>query len=216
MISMDLRVLRYFLTVAKEQNFTRAAEQLHITQPTLSRQLAAFEQELGVSLFDRTGKTITLTSEGILLKRRELEMLDIEERTLEELKPSKERIEGKVTVGCGEFMAVEMLAEICKSFKEKYPLVQIAIHTATADTVYEMLHKGLVDVGMFLEPVDTEGLGYSISIRGVGRYWRNNVLVQKELSPGISSNTVIAWRRNIPTSIVMEKFIKEIQSYTSK
>ena len=69
---------------------------------------------------------------------------------------------------------------------------------------------------MFLEPVDTEGLGYSISIRGVGRYWRNNVLVQKELSPGISSNTVIAWRRNIPTSIVMEKFIKEIQSYTSK
>ena len=216
MISMDLRVLRYFLTVAKEQNFTRAAEQLHITQPTLSRQLAAFEQELGVSLFDRTGKTITLTSEGILLKRRALEMLDIEERTLEELKPSKERIEGKVTVGCGEFMAVEMLAEICKSFKEKYPLVQIAIHTATADTVYEMLHKGLVDVGMFLEPVDTEGLGYSISIRGAGRYWRNNVLVQKELSPGISSNTVIAWRRNIPTSIVMEKFIKEIQSYTSK
>ena len=93
MISMDLRVLRYFLTVAKEQNFTRAAEQLHITQPTLSRQLAAFEQELGVSLFDRTGKTITLTSEGILLKRRALEMLDIEERTLEELKPSKERIE---------------------------------------------------------------------------------------------------------------------------
>lgn len=92
MISMDLRVLRYFLTVAKEQNFTRAAEQLHITQPTLSRQLAAFEQELGVSLFDRTGKTITLTSEGILLKRRALEMLDIEERTLEELKPSKERI----------------------------------------------------------------------------------------------------------------------------
>ena len=155
MISMDLRVLRYFLTVAKEQNFTRAAEQLHITQPTLSRQLAAFEQELGVSLFDRTG--ITLTSEGILLKRRALEMLDIEERTLEELKPSKERIEGKVTVGCGEFMAVEMLAEICKSFKEICPLVQIPIHT---DTVYEMLHKGLVDVGMFLEPVDTEGLDY--------------------------------------------------------
>lgn len=123
MISMDLRVLRYFLTVAKEQNFTRAAEQLHITQPTLSRQLAAFEQELGVSLFDRTGKTITLTSEGILLKRRALEMLDIEERTLEELKPSKERIEGKVTVGCGEFMAVEMLAEICKSFKENLTAV---------------------------------------------------------------------------------------------
>lgn len=294
-ISMDLRVLRYFLTVAKEQNFTRAAQQLHITQPTLSRQLAAFEQELGVTLFDRTGKNMTLTSEGILLKRRALEMLDIEERTLEELKPSKERIEGKVTVGCGEFMAVEKLAQICKSFKEKYPLVQIAIHTATADTVYEMLHKGLVDVSMFLEPVDTEGLdyirfkdsdvwvvgmrpddplaakecieksdildkplilperlsvqseianwfgkdynrlnisftsnlgtnsaimvsaglGYSLSIRGAGRYWREDALVQKELYPRITSNTVVAWRRNIPTSLAVGEFIKEIQLYTN-
>ncbi|MFR8392759.1 MAG: LysR family transcriptional regulator [Pilosibacter sp.] len=75
---MDLRILRYFLTVAKEQSFTKAAEQLHITQPTLSRQLAAFEEELGISLFNRTGRTITLTDEGILLKRRALEMLDLE------------------------------------------------------------------------------------------------------------------------------------------
>lgn len=70
---MDLRVLRYFLTVAKEQSFTKAAKQLHITQPTLSRQLAALEAELGVTLFDRGGHGITLTNEGILLKRRALE-----------------------------------------------------------------------------------------------------------------------------------------------
>lgn len=290
---MDLRVLRYFLTVAKEQNFTRAAEQLHITQPTLSRQMAAFEQELGVTLFDRSKKTMTLTNEGILLKRRALEMLDIEERTLEELKPSRERIEGKVTIGCGEFMAVETLADICKGFKEKYPSVQIAIHTATADAVYEMIHKGLVDVGMFLEPVDTEGLdyirikdsdvwvvgmrpddplaardsiekedivdkplilperpsvqselanwfgkdydklnisftsnlgtnsaimvsaglGYSLSIGGAGRYWRDDALIQKTLSPPIISNTVVAWRRNIPVSLAVDKFIEEIKTY---
>lgn len=83
---MELRLLRYFLTVAKEQSFTKAAEQLHITQPTLSRQMAAFEEELGLLLFIRKGKNVTLTEEGILLKRRALEILDLEERTLEELK----------------------------------------------------------------------------------------------------------------------------------
>lgn len=76
---MELRVLRYFLIVAKEQSFTRAAEQLHITQPTLSRQLAALEEELGCALFHRGGRSITLTGEGILLKRRALEILDLED-----------------------------------------------------------------------------------------------------------------------------------------
>ena len=157
---MELRVLRYFLTVAKEQSFTKAAEQLHITQPTLSRQLAAFEEELGITLFIRKGKYITLTEEGILLKRRALEILDLEERTLEELKRADKLIEGTVAIGCGEFTVVETLAQICKAFKEKYPLVQIAIHTATADSVYEMMEKGLVDIGLYMEPVDTEGLEY--------------------------------------------------------
>ena len=157
---MELRILRYFLTVAKEQSFTKAAEQLHITQPTLSRQLAAFEEELGIVLFVRNGKSITLTDEGILLKRRALEILNLEERTLEELKGTEEVIEGTVTFGCGEFTAVETLAKICRRYKEKYPLVQIGIHTATADTIYEMMNKGLVDLALFMEPVDTEGLDY--------------------------------------------------------
>ena len=94
---MELRLLRYFLTVAKEQSFTKAAEQLHITQPTLSRQMAAFEEELGVALFIRNGKKISLTDEGILLKRRALEILNLEERTLEELKGKEEGLNEKVT-----------------------------------------------------------------------------------------------------------------------
>ena len=143
--NIELRLLRYFLTVAKEQSFTKAAEQLHITQPTLSRQMAAFEEELGVTLFIRSGKKISLTEEGILLKRRALEILNLEEKTLEELKGKEDVVEGNITIGCGEFAAVETLAEICKTYKEKYPLVQIALHTATADTVYEMMKKGLVD-----------------------------------------------------------------------
>ena len=157
---MELRLLRYFLTVAKEQSFTKAAEQLHITQPTLSRQMAAFEEALGVALFIRNGKKISLTDEGILLKRRALEILNLEERTLEELKGKEEVVEGTVTIGCGEFAAVETLAKICKTYKEKYPLVQIVLHTATADAVYEMMNKGLVDIALFMEPVNTEGLDY--------------------------------------------------------
>ena len=157
---MDIRILRYFLTVAKEQNFTRAAEQLNITQPTLSRQLAALEEELGTPLFIRGSRSITLTEAGILLKRRALEIIDLEEKMLDELRVNEELIEGTITIGCGEFAAVETLAEICKVYKEKYPMVQIALHTATADCVFEMMNQGLVDIGLFMEPVNTEGLDY--------------------------------------------------------
>ena len=156
---MELRLLRYFLTVAKEQSFTKAAEQLHITQPTLSRQMTALEDELGITLFLRTGKRTTLTDEGILLKRRALEILNLEEKTLKELKGKEDVVEGTITIGCGEFAAVETLARICKTYKEKYPLVQIALHTATADTVYEMMKKGLVDICLLYtspSPRDTE------------------------------------------------------------
>ena len=162
---MDLRVLRYFLMVAKEQSFTKAAEQLNITQPTLSRQLAALEEELGAKLFHRGGHSITLTNEGLLLKRRALEIVDLEDRILSEFKGDNEAIEGKITIGCGEFNAVEILAKICGSYREKYPLVQFALHTGTADHISEMMNKGLVDIGIFLEPVNTEELDY-IRIQG--------------------------------------------------
>ena len=291
---MELRLLRYFLTVAKEQSFTKAAEQLHITQPTLSRQMAAFEEDLGIILFIRNGKKISLTDEGILLKRRALEILNLEERTLEELKGKEEVVEGTITIGCGEFAAVETLAKICKTYKEKYPLVQIVLHTATADAVYEMMNKGLVDIALFMEPVDTEGLdyiritdcdhwcvgmrpddplaekefikkedligkplilpermnvqselanwfgkdfsklqiaftsnlgtnagvmaanglGYPISIEGAAtKYWREDILVQRRISPEIKTSTVIAWRRNIPYSLAVRKMIEEINAF---
>ena len=119
---MDLRVLRYFLLVAKEQSFTKAAKQLNITQPTLSRQLAALEEDLGAKLFDRGGQSVTLTNEGLLLKRRALEMVDLEEKILSEFQGDSESVEGKIVIGCGEFLAVETLAKICKQFREKYQI----------------------------------------------------------------------------------------------
>ena len=105
---------------------------LHITQPTLSRQIAALEEELGTPLFERNNKKITLTKEGILLKRRALEILELEEKTVEEIQSCRELVEGSVTIGCGEYEAIETLAEICASFRSKYPKVQLHLHTATA------------------------------------------------------------------------------------
>ncbi len=152
--------MHYFLTVAKEQSFTKAAISLHITQPTLSRQLAALEEELGTTLFNRVSHGVTLTDEGLLLKRRALEIIDLEDKIVEEFNGNGQVVEGVITVGCGEFTAIETLAEIIKNYKKKYPMVQIAIHTGTADTILEMMNKGLIDIGLFLEPVSTEGLDY--------------------------------------------------------
>ncbi len=107
----------------------------------------------------------------------------MEERTLEELRDSKEKIEETVTSSCGECTTVETLAKIFKEYKEKYPLVQITIHTATADAVYEMLNKGIVDIALFLEPINTESLDY-IRIKD-SNHWvvtmsPNDPLVKKE------------------------------------
>ncbi len=153
---MEIRVLRYFLTVAREGGINRAAEILHITQPTLSRQLAALEDEVGVKLFERGARKITLTDEGILLRRRAEEILTLVDRTQAELVEQDHLVEGRVVIGCGETAAVGLLPEIIASFHEKYPLVTYDIYTANADVVKEQMEKGLVDIGILLEPIDIE------------------------------------------------------------
>ncbi|MCD8120727.1 MAG: LysR family transcriptional regulator [Clostridiales bacterium] len=153
---MEIRVLRYFLTVAREGGINRAAEILHITQPTLSRQLASLEEEVGVKLFERGARKITLTSEGILLRRRAEEILSLVDRTQKELIEQNELIEGRVVIGCGEMAAVGLLSEIIASFHEKYPQVTYDIFTANADIVKEQMEQGLIDIGILLEPIDIE------------------------------------------------------------
>lgn len=153
---MEIRVLRYFLTVAREGGINRAAEILHITQPTLSRQLAALEDEVGVKLFERGARKITLTNEGMLLRRRAEEILSLVDRTQTELLEQDQLVEGRVVIGCGELAAVGLLPEIIASFHEKYPLVTYDIYTANADVVKEQMEKGLADIGILLEPIDIE------------------------------------------------------------
>ena len=122
---MEIRVLQYFLTVAQEESVTRAAEVLHITQPTLSRQLAQLERELGVNLFRRGARKIVLTDEGLLLRRRAEEILDLADRTTHELAEQRDEVEGVVSIAAGEIGAVELLWRMCRAFREQYPRVRL-------------------------------------------------------------------------------------------
>ncbi len=153
---MELRVLRYFLTVVNEESITKAADALHITQPTLSRQLAQMEDEIGVKLFDRGSRKITLTNEGILLRRRAEEILQLVDKTEKEMTEQEKLVDGEISIGCGELASVQIVSELIKSFQERYPLVRYDIHTANADHIRERLDKGLTDIGLLLEPVDID------------------------------------------------------------
>lgn len=153
---MEIRVLRYFLVVAQEEGINRAAEVLHITQPTLSRQLTQLEEELGVTLFHRGAKRITLTNEGILLRRRAEEILSLVDRTEQELVEQEEQVEGRIVIGAGELTAMQVMPEIIERFRERYPRVTFDLYTGTADIVKEQMEKGLIDIGVLLEPIDIE------------------------------------------------------------
>jgi DNA-binding transcriptional LysR family regulator len=153
---MDIRVLKYFLTVAREENITRAAEILHITQPTLSRQLLKLEEDLGVHLFVRGKKGMVLTEEGILFRRRASEITELADKAQRELSQREELIDGEISIGCGELDSVKLIAKIFTSFKEKYPNIKLNLYTADADQTKQRIDNGLTDIGILLEPVDIE------------------------------------------------------------
>ena len=152
--------------------------------------MAAFEEELGVILFIRSGKKISLTEEGILLKRRALEILNLEEKTLEELK-GKEDLIGKPLI-LPERGNVQ--SELANWFGKDFSKLQIAFTS---------------NLGTNAGVMAANGLGYPVSIEGAAKYWREDILVQRRISPEITKSTVIAWRRNIPYSLAVGKMIEE-------
>ena len=290
---MEIRVLRYFLTVVREEGINRAAEVLHITQPTLSRQLSQLEEEVGVKLFHRGAKKITLTNEGILLRRRAEEILSLVDRTQQELVEQDEFVEGRIVIGGGELAAMQVLPEIIEGFRERYPLVTFDIFTGNADLVKEQMEKGLIDIGVLLEPIDIEkyefirlrekerwvvlmrpddplaekeavnakdlentplilprrtniqnelsnwlgnsfqeqqvlftsnlttnsalmvqrGLAYSIVIEGSIPFWDKEKIAYRPLSPELTANSVLAWKRQQPFSLAVTKFIEYMKCF---
>lgn len=151
---MDIRVLQYFLAVAREESITKAAEQLHMTQPPLSRQLMDLEKELGKQLLIRGSKKVTLTEDGMLLRKRAEEMVDLMEKTKAEITASDETISGNVLIGGGETEAISILAQAAKDLQNEYPLIRYRIYSGDAEHITERLDKGLIDFGLLVEPVD--------------------------------------------------------------
>lgn len=151
---MEFRLLKYFLVVAREENITKAANWLHITQPTLSRQLMQLEDELGVKLFKRSKHRIILTDDGMMLKRRAQEIVSLVDKTKQDFIQQENNLTGKISIGCGETKNMSFLSEKIKAFHEQYPLVKYEIYSATADNIKDDLEKGILDMGLLTEPVD--------------------------------------------------------------
>ncbi len=157
---MNFQFLKYFLAVAEEENISRACEVLHITQPTISRQIADFEKERGILLFKRGSRKLTLTEDGELLKRRAEEILSLVEKTEGELVENAENLSGTICIGGGELQAVSDIAKKIAEFQKIYPKVSFDFVTATSDVIIEQMDKGLLDIGILLEPVDIEKFNF--------------------------------------------------------
>lgn len=154
---MELRVLNYFLAIAREQSIVHAAESLHLSQPTLSTQIKNLEEELGKQLLIRGSKgsrKITLTEEGMILRKRAEEILDLVKRTESEISMSDDIIVGDVYIGTGETDGVRLIAKGAKALQSRYPGIHYHISSGNAAYVFEYLDKGLIDFGVVFGNVD--------------------------------------------------------------
>ncbi|MBA9026433.1 LysR family transcriptional regulator [Peribacillus huizhouensis] len=157
---MEFRVLRYFLTVAREGSFTRAADFLHVTQPTLSRQLKDLEQELGKKLFIRSSHSIILTDEGMLLRKRAEEIIEMVDKLEAEFHSMEETISGDIFIGGGETDAMKLIARVVKDLQLCYPNIRCHLYSGNEEDVTERLDKGLLDFGILIQPADLSKYNY--------------------------------------------------------
>lgn len=147
---MELRVLRYFLAVAREQSITRAAELLHITQPTLSKQLMELENELGKQLLIRGKRKVTLTEQGMFLQKRAQEIVDLSDKTEAAFHSEDDIISGDVYIGCGETEGMRLLVKAMGRVQKAHPDVHFHLFSGNDQDICERLSQGLVDFGIFV------------------------------------------------------------------
>lgn len=151
---MDIRVLQYFLAVAREESITAAAETLHMTQPPLSRQLKDLEDELGKQLLIRGSRKVTLTEDGLLLRKRAEEMIELMEKTKAEISSSDETINGDVYIGASETDGVRLVAQAIEEIQKEHPQIHFHFYSGHAEDITDRLDRGLLDFGVFIEPAD--------------------------------------------------------------
>ncbi|MGN0600814.1 MAG: LysR family transcriptional regulator [Oscillospiraceae bacterium] len=157
---MEVRVLKYFLAVAREQNISAAAESLFLSQPTLSRQLKELEDELGKQLFIRGNRKITLTEDGIFLRKRAEEIIELIDKTEKEITLSNDNVSGEIYIGAGETDGLRLIAKAAKELQEEYPQINYHITSGDAVDILERLDKGLIDFALLLDPVDIAKYSY--------------------------------------------------------
>ena len=185
---MDIRALEYFLAVAQDQNITKASQILHVTQPTLSRQLASLEEEVGVKLFNRTNHSTVLTEEGVIFRRRAQDIVSMAQRAKEEVQQDEAELTGTIAVGSVELMSVRELGRLIAAFQEKNPSVKFELYSSDNEDIDNRLHQGALDIGLCLEPFNTEGYEY-IQMRtkeqwGVLIYEEHPLASQDVIKPG--------------------------------
>ena len=212
---MELRVLRYFLAVVKEQTVSAAAESLHLTQPTLSRQLRDLEDELGKKLFIRGSHKIELTEEGMLLRKRAEQILELVNRTENDIAANDESLAGDIYIGAGETDAVKLIARAASKMRQDYPLVHFHIYSGDGEDVLERLDKGLSDFGIVFTPVDDDGKHNFIKIPLKDEWGilmrRNSQLAEKEsiMPSDIVKQPLILSRQQSDKSPVIKWFGKK-------
>lgn len=159
-MAMEFRVLKYFLIVAQEENMTKAAEILHTTQSNLSRQLAELENRLGKKLFERGGRKITLTEEGLFLRKRAKEIIELTERTEVDLRTFNEEVSGVVHIGAIETNIMRLFTKSLIALKETHPQIQFDLFSGSITEITDGLNKGLLDFGLLVAPADMQKYDY--------------------------------------------------------
>jgi len=210
---MDLKILRYFLTVAQVKNITKAADQLNITQPTLSRQLILLEESIGVSLFIKEKRTIELTDEGKFLQKRAREILDLADKTLVEITDEKVLISGTVSIGLIESFSSDELYKQMKFFTTIYQNVVFNIHNGSHDDLLNKMENGTIDLCLLLDPVDTSK--YNVIRLSEDDHW--GVIVRQDDPLSINESIEIIKLINLPLVLPLRKsLINEIENWFGK
>lgn len=209
---MEIRVLRYFLAIAKEGSITGAAASLHMTQPTLSRQLKDLEQHLGKALFVRSSHHVVLTDEGILLRKRAEEIIEMVDKLEAEFQSMEETVRGDVYIGGGETEAMKHIAHGVKQLQLNYPDIKYHLYSGNAEDVTQRLDKGLLDFGILIQPVNIAKYNYihipATDVWGVIMR-KDSMLAQKEKieADDLIDLPLICSRQVIKQSFVRNEFV---------
>lgn len=166
---MEVRTLTYFLEIAREGNMTRAAESLHVSQPTLSKAIKELEEELGKKLFIRHRVSVELTDEGMLLRKRAEEILDMVHKTEEEFQSIDDITGGDIYIGCAESYLIKYLGDAIKEFQKDYPGFRFHLTSGDTSQVVERMDRGLLDLCFIVEPPDLSRYNY-LEVPGADRW----------------------------------------------